>query len=115
MRTMHDAILIGIGTALNDNPQLNSTFKSPDSSYINGKSARHLPSRPSNEKRYHLPRPVILDAHLRLHPECKLLINYKSGTGRRPWVICSSSASPLNRATLEKAGARIIEITERDG
>jgi hypothetical protein len=28
MRTMHDAILIGIGTALNDNPQLNSTFKS---------------------------------------------------------------------------------------
>lgn len=28
MRTMHDAILIGIGTALNDNPQLNSMFKS---------------------------------------------------------------------------------------
>lgn len=25
MRSMHDAILIGIGTALNDNPQLNST------------------------------------------------------------------------------------------
>jgi len=24
MRTMHDAILVGIGTALNDNPQLNS-------------------------------------------------------------------------------------------
>lgn len=23
MRTMHDGILIGIGTALNDNPQLN--------------------------------------------------------------------------------------------
>lgn len=24
MRTLHDAILVGIGTALNDNPQLNS-------------------------------------------------------------------------------------------
>ncbi len=28
MRTMHDAILIGIGTALNDNPQLNSMWSS---------------------------------------------------------------------------------------
>ena len=25
MRTMHDAIMVGIGTALNDDPQLNST------------------------------------------------------------------------------------------
>jgi riboflavin biosynthesis pyrimidine reductase len=24
MRTMHDAILVGIGTAINDDPQLNS-------------------------------------------------------------------------------------------
>lgn len=31
MRTMHDAILIGVGTALNDDPQLNSKFLSADS------------------------------------------------------------------------------------
>jgi len=100
MRTMHDAILVGIGTALNDDPQLNT---------------RHLPARPSNEESYHLPRPIILDANLRLSPGCKLLKNYKGGTGRRPWVICSPSASPLNRATLEDAGARIIDAPERDG
>jgi hypothetical protein len=27
MRTMHDAILVGIGTALNDDPQLNGILK----------------------------------------------------------------------------------------
>ena len=78
-------------------------------------SARHLPPRSLNEDRYHLPRPIILDAHLRLNPDCKLLKNYKSGTGRRPWVICSSSASPSNKATLEKAGARVMDVAERDG
>lgn len=29
MRTMHDAILVGIGTALNDNPQLNGALQTP--------------------------------------------------------------------------------------
>jgi 2,5-diamino-6-(ribosylamino)-4(3H)-pyrimidinone 5'-phosphate reductase len=77
--------------------------------------ARHLPVRSPNAERYHLPRPVILDAYLRLHPDCKLLKNYNSGMGRRPWIICSSSASSLNRVTLENAGARVIEVTEQDG
>lgn len=26
MRTMHDGIMIGIGTAMNDNPQLNGAY-----------------------------------------------------------------------------------------
>jgi riboflavin biosynthesis pyrimidine reductase len=29
MRTMHDGILIGIGTAVNDNPQLNGAYHIP--------------------------------------------------------------------------------------
>lgn len=103
MRTMHDAILVGIGTALNDDPQLN---------------IRHLPPRSSSEERYHLPRPVILDSYLRLSLNCKLLKNYKNGTGRRPWVICSSSAPSAGssrREELENAGAKIIELAEVDG
>jgi 2,5-diamino-6-(ribosylamino)-4(3H)-pyrimidinone 5'-phosphate reductase len=103
MRTMHDAILVGIGTALNDDPQLNT---------------RHLPPRPPIGGRYHLPRPVILDSYLRLSPTCKLLKNFQNGTGRRPWIICSSSAistESSRRKELENAGAKIIELTEADG
>jgi len=100
---MHDAILVGIGTALNDDPQLNT---------------RHLPPRPATEERYHLPRPVILDSYLRLSPNCKLLKNFQNGTGRRPWIICSSSAisaESLHRKELENAGAKIIELAEVGG
>ncbi|KIM47443.1 hypothetical protein M413DRAFT_439109 [Hebeloma cylindrosporum] len=96
MRTMHDAILVGIGTAINDDPQLN---------------VRHLPHPPP--KPYHLPRPIIIDSQLRLPPTCKLLHNYKNGTGRRPWIISSLLTPPEHqqrRSALETAGAKIIEV-----
>jgi len=78
MRTMHDGIMIGIGTAMNDNPQLN---------------VRHLPFPTQNThfQHYHHPRPLIIDPHLRLSPTCKLIINAAKGAGVAPWVI---SATP---------------------
>ncbi|KAJ7651704.1 dihydrofolate reductase-like domain-containing protein, partial [Mycena polygramma] len=87
LRTLHDAILVGSGTALNDDPQLNT---------------RHLPSAP-------------LDAatSLRLPSTCKLIRNHTAGTGRRPWVI-SSVPSPPDAAwqvrcdALTIAGARVL-------
>ncbi|TFK41816.1 dihydrofolate reductase-like domain-containing protein [Crucibulum laeve] len=102
MRTMHDAILIGIGTALNDDPQLNT---------------RYLPPRSPAQPRYHLPRPVILDTDLRLPTTCKLLKNYQNGTGRRPWLICFGHGLQFDIVewerrydALEKAGAKIITL-----
>ncbi|KAG1749737.1 dihydrofolate reductase [Suillus paluster] len=99
MRTKHDAILVGIGTALNDDPQLNS---------------RHIPE---DERPSHLPRPVILDANLRLRPGCKLLKNYQERKGRRPWVICDTNLSLDDvgrKYTLENAGARVIGVPSVD-
>ncbi|KAF8527380.1 bacterial bifunctional deaminase-reductase [Hysterangium stoloniferum] len=99
MRTMHDAILVGIGTAMNDDPQLN------------GNTARHLPPR---NVPYALPRPVILDSELRLPLHAKLLKNYQQGTGRRPWIIChdvSSADKALRQQLLEKAGAMVFTIS----
>lgn len=103
MRTLHDGILVGIGTAINDNPQLNT---------------RHLPPLPVDfPHRYHLPRPIILDTHLRLPVDCKLLNNYKSGAGRRPWVVTSVSSvdddesRKPRKSNLQAAGARIVEVS----
>ncbi|KAH9897863.1 bifunctional deaminase-reductase [Cubamyces lactineus] len=103
MRTLHDAILIGIGTALNDNPQLNT---------------RHLPPLPAGYPHgYRLPRPIVLDTHLRLSPDCKLLKNYQAGRGRRPWIICASQnvadteTFAQRAAALRQAGARIVELS----
>ncbi|GBE77448.1 2,5-diamino-6-ribosylamino-4(3H)-pyrimidinone 5'-phosphate reductase [Sparassis crispa] len=113
MRTMHDAILVGIGTALNDDPQLNT---------------RHLPPLPLHYPyRYYLPRPVILDSNLHISPDCKLLKNYREGRGRRPWVICSSSIDPsgsdrdafatrsARRQALEEAGGCVLEVRADHG
>ncbi|EJF67169.1 dihydrofolate reductase [Dichomitus squalens LYAD-421 SS1] len=111
MRTLHDAILVGIGTAANDDPQLNT---------------RHLPPLPTGYAHsYRLPRPVILDTNLRLSPDCKLLKNYRAGRGRRPWVVCapqtparddsaSTEAFARRAATLQAAGARVVEVAADD-
>ncbi|KAI0066402.1 dihydrofolate reductase [Artomyces pyxidatus] len=77
MRTMHDGILIGVGTAVNDNPQLN---------------VRHLPfpNQHTHMQHYHHPRPLILDPHLRLPPTCKLVANAAKGAGIAPWVLTAT-------------------------
>jgi len=86
-----------VGTALNDDPQLN---------------ARHLPPTLDGSRR-NLPRPVIIDRHLQLPPTCKLLRNYQNGTGRRPWVLCAPSSDAISTerlSALEKAGAAVIQV-----
>ncbi|EPT03508.1 hypothetical protein FOMPIDRAFT_127947 [Fomitopsis schrenkii] len=106
LRTLHDGILVGIGTASNDNPQLNT---------------RHLPPLPAGSiNRYHLPRPIILDTHLHLSVDCKLLKNYQAGVGRRPWVVTapfpfdSDDPRVSKKNSLETAGARTIETKVDD-
>ncbi|KAJ4482077.1 dihydrofolate reductase-like domain-containing protein [Lentinula aciculospora] len=108
MRTMHDGILIGIGTALNDDPQLNTRllpYRDPD------------PSANGHNNPYNIPRPIILDTKLRLSPHCKLLKNYTEGKGRRPWLICTEPSETsektewlARRDTLDNAGARIVVL-----
>lgn len=115
---MHDAILVGIGTALNDDPQLNGTLNISLSMVLTQLIllVRHLPQPVSTP--YNLPRPVIIDTHLRFPTSGKLFRNFQNGIGRRPWIICvnqlgttdHSEGKSERKKALEDAGARIIEI-----
>ena len=82
LRAAHDAILVGIGTVIADDPQLTVRL-------VRGKD----------------PQPVIVDSRLRFPPWARLLRN-----GRRPWIATTEAADPARQATLEAAGARVMRL-----
>ncbi|KAF7784121.1 hypothetical protein Agabi119p4_286 [Agaricus bisporus var. burnettii] len=101
MRTMHNGIMVGVGTAVNDDPQLNT---------------RHLPARLDGLP-HRLPRPIILDPRLRLSPNCKLVKNFSSNVGLQPWIICTAPAESEERRdwqerheALVAAGALLVQV-----
>jgi GTP cyclohydrolase II len=87
LRAAHDAILVGIGTVLADNPRLNVRL-------VAGQS----------------PQPVLLDSRLRFPSFVNLLKD-----GNRPWVIATPSAEISRAQDLENQGARVFCLPEASG
>ena len=85
LRAHHDAILVGIGTVLADDPQLTVRLV-------------HGPN----------PQPVIVDSRLRLPPTARLLGD------SRPWIATTDAADRRRQATLEAAGARVVRLPADD-
>jgi GTP cyclohydrolase II len=83
LRAAHDAILVGIGTVLADNPLLNVRL-------VEGKN----------------PQPVIVDSQLRFPLEANLLRRHPLS----PWIATSEQADHGRQQRLEAAGARILRI-----
>src|SRR5690554_3285763 len=83
LRAAHQALLVGIGTVLADNPRLNVRLAEGES-----------------------PRPVILDSHLRCPLEARL---FQSGR-QAPILAAAPPVSPAQRSRLQAAGAEIWEI-----
>uniref|UniRef100_UPI00405736DE bifunctional diaminohydroxyphosphoribosylaminopyrimidine deaminase/5-amino-6-(5-phosphoribosylamino)uracil reductase RibD n=1 Tax=Candidatus Electronema sp. TaxID=2698783 RepID=UPI00405736DE len=84
LRDQLDAILIGIGTALIDNPSLTCRLEQ-------GRD----------------PLRVILDSQLRLPPEAKVL---RQQSDAQTWIFCSREASAEKQRRLEAAGALVHRI-----
>jgi riboflavin-specific deaminase-like protein len=82
LRSLHDGILVGIGTVLADDPLL---------------SVR-LVSGPQ-------PRPIVLDSRLRTPPASRLL----GRTDVKPWIFYSGEPSGSAEA-LRRAGARLLRV-----
>jgi 3,4-dihydroxy 2-butanone 4-phosphate synthase/GTP cyclohydrolase II len=80
LRARHSAILVGIGTLLADDPQLN---------------VRLVPGSD--------PQPVVLDRKLRFPPDARLLRVQKS-----PWIFTTRNAQMEREAYLIKSGARVF-------
>jgi diaminohydroxyphosphoribosylaminopyrimidine deaminase/5-amino-6-(5-phosphoribosylamino)uracil reductase len=104
LRAAHDAILVGAGTVLTDDPRL--TVR------IEGGSGR----RAEGGLR------VVLDGRLRTPPAARVLRGSGAGTGRGrvagggPALVIGARGAPTGRAgALEKAGAEVLLLPARRG
>jgi diaminohydroxyphosphoribosylaminopyrimidine deaminase / 5-amino-6-(5-phosphoribosylamino)uracil reductase len=91
LRAQSDAIMIGIGTALADDPIL--TCRLPGMANLS-------------------PVRVVLDNELRLPVGSRLV---QTACDTPLWVICEEYPSPANESALRAQGVEVISIGERDG
>lgn len=81
LRSAHDAILVGIGTVLADNPRLEVRLTEGQD-----------------------PRPVILDTHLRIPLDSHLM----QRKDLQPWIACGANADEEKWGRIEERKARVI-------
>jgi 3,4-dihydroxy 2-butanone 4-phosphate synthase/GTP cyclohydrolase II len=93
LRTLHDGILVGIGTVLADDPRLN----------VRRGSARRDNGRHGQADH---PTPIVLDSSLRFPTDARLL----DCDGPAPLIFTGPDPDPDRRDALETRGATITEL-----
>ena len=81
LRSLHDAILIGVRTAMADDPSLNCRLSGVGGYGGNGVERQ--------------PRPIIIDpdGRLQIRPEMRILQTVSEGKGKAPWVVVKRSTT----------------------
>jgi diaminohydroxyphosphoribosylaminopyrimidine deaminase/5-amino-6-(5-phosphoribosylamino)uracil reductase len=90
LRARVDAIVVGSGTALADDPELTA------------RRGGHIVHRPVR---------VLMDSKLRVPASAKL---YRSDA-ERTWVLCGPKAAASRQRALQALGARVLEVPVRNG
>lgn len=102
LRSRHDAILVGVGTVLADNPGLNCRLEGAGGYGGLGRTWQ--------------PRPVVIDPKGRwpVQPECRMLRTAVEGKGKAPWVVVSPGAQipPQTLVMLRGYGGDFLRIEE---
>lgn len=99
LRSRHDAILIGVGTAVADNPGLNCRLEG-----VGGYGGEGLEGQP---------RPIVIDPAARwdFTADHKIFQLARNGQGRAPYIITGVASLPVEKkAILEAAGGKFITI-----
>ena len=102
LRSRHDAILIGVNTAISDDPGLNCR--------LGGAGGYGGPGVAMQ------PRPIIIDprARLEITPGMRLLKAAAEGKAKGPWIVVGPTARlpPDAVATLKNHGGEFLQINE---
>lgn len=99
LRSRHDAILIGVGTASADDPGLNCRIKG-----VGGYGGEGLQGQPI---------PIIIDptARWKFTEEAKILKLVKEGRGRAPYIVTGTQSPPSKqKQILEDHGGKYITV-----
>ncbi|MEM7408958.1 MAG: bifunctional diaminohydroxyphosphoribosylaminopyrimidine deaminase/5-amino-6-(5-phosphoribosylamino)uracil reductase RibD [Myxococcota bacterium] len=90
LRARSDAVLVGVETALADDPELTAR-----------RAGRVV----------HRPVRVVADTRLRLSPDARLVRSEPASA----WVLCGTGPAASRRRALEAAGARVLEVARGRG
>lgn len=102
LRSKHDAILIGCGTAIADDPSLNCRIEGVGG--YGGQGLRLLGQ----------PRPIVLDPRGRwdVNEDSKIIKLAKQGRGKAPWVFTTAEVPDKQRRFLERIGGAYVQLGE---
>ncbi|EPE08664.1 riboflavin biosynthesis protein [Ophiostoma piceae UAMH 11346] len=115
LRSRHDAILVGVGTAVADDPGLNCRISSDDAE---GTVAPTAGTASTPTITSHQPRPIIIDPHDRwsLTYDSRVLATQRCGLGLAPYVVTAvSEPDPAKRQLLEAHGGKYLVISTGGG